>query len=102
MEDIKENFFDLLFEKMEDSDTFDMKDKELEVCRKEDIHSSDNLYRFIKQKVHPKSRKELYSLLEKRTETTSNYYFRENQLYYKNGFLQGMYVMMSMYQNKEK
>ncbi|MBS5857891.1 MAG: hypothetical protein KIC60_05335 [Clostridium sp.] len=102
MEDIKENFFDLLFEKMEDSDAFDMRDEELELCRKEDIKSSDNLYKFINQKVHPKSRRELYRLLEKRTETTSNYYFRENQLYYKNGFLQGMYVMMSMYQNKEK
>lgn len=93
------NFFDLVFEKMEDANAFNMNDEELMKHRKENIISSDKLYKFIEERVHPKSRKELFHLLENRNSTTSNYYFRENQLYYKNGFFQGLYVAMDMFYN---
>lgn len=96
------DFFDLVFEKMEDANAFNMEDKELMRHRKENIITSDRLYRFIKERVHPKSRKELFNLLENRNSTTSNYYFRENQLYYKNGFLQGLSVAMDMFNNMKK
>ncbi len=97
MEDNKEDFFELVFEKMEDSDAFDMKDRELDRLRKENSKISEKLYKFIDQRVHPKSRKKLIDIIEERNSRTSDYYIRENQLYYKNGFLQGMYVIISMF-----
>lgn len=38
------NFFDLVFEKMEDANAFNMNDEELMKHRKENIISSDKLY----------------------------------------------------------
>ena len=82
---------------MEDSDSFDMQDSELDKYRKENSDVSDKLYKFINKNIHPKYRQKLLKLIEDRNSTTSNYYFRENQLYYKNGFLQGIYVITSMF-----
>lgn len=93
----KDDFFDLVFEKMEDTDIFDMNDTLLEKYRKENIEVSDKLYEFIEKRVHPNCKKELLKMLNKRNDTTSNYYYRENQLYYQNGFMQGMYVVISMF-----
>ena len=97
MKENAEDFFDLVFEKMEDSDSFDMQDSELDKYRKENSDVSDKLYKFINKNIHPKYRQKLLKLIEDRNSTTSNYYFRENQLYYKNGFLQGIYVITSMF-----
>lgn len=97
MENNKGDFFELAFEKMEDADAFDIKDAELDRLRKENSKISEKLYKFIDQRVHPKSRKELTDIVEKRNGITSDFYARENTLYYKNGFLQGMYVIISMF-----
>ena len=51
---------------MEDANAFNMNDEELMKHRKENIISSDKLYKFIEERVHPKSRKELFHLLENR------------------------------------
>lgn len=97
MQDNKGDYFDLVFEKMEDSDAFDMEDVELNRLRKENATISNKLYKFIDQRVHPKSRNELVGIIDKRNSITSDYYARENKLYYKNGYLQGMYVIISMF-----
>lgn len=97
MKEGKDNFFDLVFEKMEDEDAFDFEDKELEKYRMKNSNVSSKLYNFINTRVHPKSRQKLLELIEENEFANSNYYFRENQLYYKNGFLQGMFVMISMF-----
>ncbi|MBS6251753.1 MAG: hypothetical protein KH434_00700 [Clostridium sp.] len=95
------DFFNLVFEKMEDADAFCMKDEELARHRMENNISSDKLYEFIKENVDPSIMTNLFMLLEKRNDTTSNYYFRENQLYYKNGFLQGINLMISLFYHKK-
>ena len=69
------NFFFFFFKKIEDANAFYV-DEELMKHRKENIISSDKLYKFIEERVHPKNRKELFHLLENRNSTTSNYYFR--------------------------
>lgn len=101
MENMKEDFFNLMFEKMEDSDSFDMEDTKLSIYRKEHANITEKLYQFIEQKIQPEIKEPLMQLIDKRNSTTSDYHFRENLLYYKNGFLEGMYVIISMFLSKK-
>ena len=96
---MKDDFFDLVFDKMEDENAFDIKDAELNILRRESSQMSDKLYKFINKRVHPKSRRELISFIE-RNGIIYDYYTRENKIYYKSGFLQGMYIVILMYHEK--
>lgn len=94
MKNLKEDFFDIVFEKMEDIDAFDMKDVKLTEYKKETSKASENLNQFIEQRIHPNTKKRLMELLKKRDETFSDYYVRESQLYYKNGVSTGIRIMI--------
>ena len=102
MEFMKDEFFDLIFDKMQESNKLNIEDKKLDQYRKENVNVSAQLYNFIQNRVHPKCRRQLLRILERRNETTSNYFFRENVLYYKSGFLQGMYIVTLMYDENNK
>ena len=69
MKNLKEDFFDIVFEKMEDIDAFDMKDVKLTEYKKETSKASENLNQFIEQRIHPNTKKRLMELLKKRDET---------------------------------
>ena len=97
---MKDDFFDLVFDKMEDENAFDIKDAELNRLRRESSRMSDKLYKFINKRVHPKSRRELISFIERKKGIIYDYYTRENKIYYKSGFLQGMYIVILMYYEK--
>ena len=96
---MKDDFFDLVFDKMEDENAFDIKDAELNILRRESSQMSDKLYKFINKRVHPKSRRELISFIE-RNGIIYDYYTRENKIYYKSVFLKGMYIVILMYHEK--
>ena len=102
MEFMEDEFFDLIFDRMQESNKLNIKDKKLEQYRKKNVNVSAQLYNFIQTRIHPKCRRQLLRILERRNETTSNYFFRENELYYKSGFLQGMYIVTLMYNEKNK
>lgn len=92
----EDDFFDLIFEKMADSNNLDMDDEKLKTFRNKNSISSDNLQKYINTQIHPKRRKKLTSLIQQNKQTNLDCSFRENQLYYKNGLLNGIYIVISM------
>ncbi len=97
------DFFDIMFDWFSDSDIFDIEDSNLRNYHKKCANISNKMYQFINHRVHPKSRRSLIEIIDERNNTISEYYERENKIYYKNGFLQGMYITLSMlYYTKNK
>ncbi len=99
MDEENDDIFDLLFEKKEEEDKFEMKDEKLLKYRKKVSESSEKLYRYINDKVHPRCREELKKLMENRNNAISDSYYREFQIYYKYGIIDGINIMLSVFFN---
>ena len=91
-----DNLIDLLFDKQEDEDIFNFKDKLLEEFDNKIDSYDDRLNYFIDKKVHPANRKLLRNLLKTKENYVNRYNRRENQLYYKNGVSDGARLMLML------
>lgn len=90
------NVFDLLFEKKEEEDKFVMQDEKLLRYRRKVSESSEKLYKCIDDKVHPRCREELKKLIENRNNDISDSYYRQFQLYYKHGIIDGINIILNV------
>lgn len=95
MENENDDIFYLLFEKKEEEDKFLMKDEKLLKYRKKVSECSEKLYDYINRRVHPGCREELRRIIENRNNAMSDSYYREYQIYYKYGIIDGMNIILS-------
>ncbi len=82
-----------IFDCMEYEDLFDLKDEELTKLQKDMSNSSSKLYKLINIAPNKKYKKKLKHLTAKRNTTVCDYFHRENVLYFKNGFVNGIKLM---------
>ena len=97
---IKKDIIDLLFEKKEEDMAFRMKDNLLTQSRRKIYTTSYKLDEFIKANVPDDIRTELQNLISNRNEALYDSYYREGQLFYRNGIIDGLYLK-SLDPNKE-
>ena len=97
---IKKDIIDLLFEKKEEDMAFRMKDNLLTQFRRKIYTTSYKLNEFIKANVPDDIRTELQNLISNRNEALYDSYYREGQLFYRNGIIDGLYLK-SLDPNKE-
>lgn len=90
------DLIELLFDKLEDEDIFNLKDDLLEELNDQIEIDNNQLNIFIDRRVHPKSRFILKNLIEKAEDSLVKYNSRENQLYYKNGIKDGINLMLNL------
>lgn len=97
---IKKDILDLLFEKKEEEIGFKMKDNLLTQSRKKIYTTSYKLEEFIKNNVPEEIKTELQKLIANRNEALYDSYYREGQLFYRNGIIDGLYLK-SLNPNKD-
>ena len=88
----KKDIVDLLFEKKEEEMAFKMNDNLLVQSRKKIYTASYKLDEFIKANVSEEIRQELQKLISNRNEALYDSYYREGQLFYRNGIIDGLYL----------
>lgn len=91
-----EDIIDFLFNMQEDEDTFNLKDHLLDELNNKIENYNDKISLIINKKVHPKNKLILEKLIKKSEITKEKYHYRENQLYYKNGIIDGMNLMVTL------
>lgn len=92
----KENIIDFLFDAREDNNSLILDDELLEKLDSSIELAGDNLVKFISKKVHPKSRAELQTLITQKENKIYDYLYRENQLVYRKGFIDGIKLMIGV------
>lgn len=93
---MEEDVLEMIFEKRGDDDNFKMEDEKLLEHRNRMTITYEQLNTYIKEKVHPNVKEKLQKLLLARNNAISDYYYRENQLFYKNGVADGMNIILSI------
>lgn len=96
----EKDIIDMLFEKKEEEDAFEMRDKLLKEHRNNIYKASNELYGFIDAKISNENREELKKLISNRNDALSDAFYREGQLFYRNGIIDGLYLK-SLNLNKE-
>lgn len=91
------NYFitDYIFEKKTEKDIFYIKDKELKKIERKISKANNKLFKFINQRVHPRSRKRLKQLIEKNYSLMDEQFYRQCKLCYSNGFTDGIKLILS-------
>lgn len=88
----KKDIIDILFDKKVDDDEFNMQDNLLKHYRHQLCEASNNLYNFINTQIPSENRNELKLLISNRDDALADYHYRENQLFYKNGIIDILYL----------
>lgn len=88
----RKDILDLLFEKKEEDMAFKMNDNLLAQSRKRVYITSYELNEFIKSNISEEKRKELQKLISNKTEALYASFYREAQLFYKTGIIDGLYL----------
>lgn len=89
---IKKDIIDLLFEKKEEEDSFHIQDEQLKQSRNRIYKTSYKLDDFIKTYIPFNLRTELQTLISDRNAALYDSYYREGQLFYRNGIIDGLYL----------
>ena len=92
------DFFKTIFEFYESNELFDMNDMSLKEYRKLLSEVSKDLYEFIESNFSDEARNNLKSLLYKKNDITYDTIHRENILYYKNGFINGINFILQSFE----
>lgn len=95
-----EDCIDLLFDKKDEECIFNLSDNLLEELSKKLEVANDKLEHLISKKVHPKSRTQLKMFIRDSDNFKNKYHHRENQLYYKNGFVDGINTVLMLFSFK--
>lgn len=85
-----ENIIDYIYDKKIEDNKFTLEDSELNQLRHEVSIVNKAISKFIDKRVHPKSRNKLRKLLIKYSNAMFVSVARENQLYYKYGYADGI------------
>lgn len=85
-----ENIIDYLYDKKVEDKNFSLEDVELDRLQNEVTTVDKAISKFINKRVHPKSRDRLRKLLIEYSNAIFVSIARENQLYYKYGYADGV------------
>ncbi len=96
----KDNIIDILFDKKEDDDLFNLSNEILETLDTKIELTDNKINKFIKKRVHPKSRSTLISLLKEKDKKVCASSSIENRLYYKNGLSDGIKLLLIVLSTK--
>lgn len=84
----------VLFDAGENEDRLKIESQELTRCMKKRQQQYEKIISIINKKVHPKLRKTLIDNIEKYNSNFIDETHCENTLYYKNGFSDGMKILI--------
>ena len=90
---MKKDIISLIFEKKEDDELFYFNCEEKSKCEDSKNRISKELFDFIEERVHQKSKMKLKILIEKYIDAMIEYCYIENKMYYKEGFKDGISIM---------
>lgn len=93
---MEEDVLEMIFEKRGDDDSFKIQDEKLKQLKRKVGITNKIMFYFISRKVDSNCRMELKKLIDKRNKCMSDYHYRENQLFYKNGVADGMNIILSI------
>lgn len=85
-----ENIIDYLYDKKIEDKKFNLEDAELDQLQHQVTIVDKAISKFIKKRVHPKSRDKLQNLLLEYSTTAFASISKQNQLYYKQGYADGI------------
>lgn len=89
-----EDIIDVIYEKKSEDAMLSLDDSILsELDNKIEKYTND-ITKFINKRVHPKTRFHLKKILDRKENTLYDYSIREKKLLYKDGFRDGMQVML--------
>lgn len=88
-------FIQKIFEMQEKSDSLNMEDEEMVLNQNKVASKSKEMYDFMSDNIASGEREILKQLIAKRNDAVENAHSRENFLFYKNGFLDGMGVVLN-------
>lgn len=80
----------ILFERKQKKVLCNISNKELDECKLEQNHASDDLLCFINNRVHPDSQKQLDRLIENYVKSKEKYNKLQNKEFYKMGIIDGL------------
>ena len=88
-------FIQTIFDVLKKSELLDMEDQEMILNKNNVILISMEMYDFMSDNIASGEREILKQLIAKRNDAVENAHSRENFLFYKNGFLDGMGVVLN-------
>lgn len=92
----KQDILEFLFDRKMDEDNFHFNKKgELRNYRKNISNTSEILYNCIDSKVQPNVRNELKKLIDKNVTAIADCNYKEFQLFYKDGVIDGIQLVLS-------
>lgn len=95
-----ENIIDYLYDKKIEDKKFSLEDAELDQLQHQVTIADKAISKFIDKRVHPKSRYKLRKLLIEYSNAIFVSIARENQLYYKYGFVDGVKTIIDSFSAK--
>lgn len=88
-------FIQKIFEMQENSNSLNMEDEEMVLSQNKVISTSKEMYEFMADNLAPDEREILKGMMTKRNDAVKSASSRENFLFYKNGFLDGMGFLLN-------
>lgn len=95
---MEEKFLEFIFEKMEDSDKFKFKSKELSRLKFSRQNQRKLLDNYISKRVHPQSSLELINLIDEYKDSIQDFDQCESKMYFIKGFEVAFDFFMSLSQ----
>lgn len=89
-------FIQTIFDVLKKSELLDMEDQEMLLNKNKIILTSKEMYDFMSDNIASSEREILKQLIAKRNDAVENAHSRENFLFYKNGFLDGMGIVLNV------
>lgn len=89
-------FIQTIFDVLKKSELLDMEDQEMISNKNKIILISKEMYDFMSDNIASSEREILKQLISKRNDAVENAHSRENFLFYKNGFFDGMGVVLNV------
>lgn len=91
-----EDIIDFLFNKQEADGLFNLNDERLDKLNTKMEKYNSQMNSFVNKKPNLKNKLLLKRLIRKAKVTKNEYHYRKNQLYYKNGVVDGMNLIVSL------
>lgn len=88
------SILNLLFKKKEDDRLFVFNTPELKEVDEKISIANNEIKKFINSQIHPKCRKKMNQLINKHTDLMMDYAEREDELFYEEGFADGVRMIL--------
>lgn len=94
------DLIEFLFIQKESEGLFELKNDEMKNLEKKMDITDSNITKFIDERIHPRSRKQLKKLIMDYTLTLGEYFRCENEILYRSGFSDGAKIILTVLSSK--